>query len=70
MALDKIALALTVLGGLNWGSVGIFRFDIIARLCGGPATTAARVVYTLIGIAAIWSLTLLFREREPHSRQA
>ena len=64
MIMDRIALVLAILGGLNWGSVGLFRFDIIARLSGGQAITLARVMYTLIGFAAIWCVSLLFRERD------
>ena len=64
MIMDRIALVLAILGGLNWGSVGLFRFDIVARLCGGQFTTIARVIYTLMGLAAIWCISLLFRERD------
>ena len=59
--LDRIALLLTVIGGVNWGLVGIFRFDLVAWLCGGQGALIARIVYTLVGISALWSATLLFR---------
>lgn len=63
--LDRIALLLTVIGGVNWGLVGIFRFDLVAWLCGGQGALIARILYTLVGISALWSATLLFRnERE------
>lgn len=62
--MDRIALILAVIGGLNWGSVGIFRFNIIGYLCGGATSTLSRVIFTLIGLAAIWCISLLFRERE------
>ena len=61
--MDKIALILTIIGGLNWGSIGIFRFDLVAWLFGGQTATVSRVVYTLVGLAAIWCISLLFRER-------
>lgn len=61
--MDKIALILTIIGGLNWGSIGIFRFDLAAWLFGGQTATVSRVVYTLVGLAAIWCISLLFRER-------
>ena len=60
--MDKIALILTIIGGLNWGSIGIFRFDLVAWLFGGQTATVSRVVYTLVGLAAIWCISLLFRE--------
>jgi uncharacterized membrane protein YuzA (DUF378 family) len=64
MVLDRIALTLAILGGLNWGSIGIFRFDMASYLFGGPTATMSRVIYTLIGIASVWCITLLFRERD------
>ena len=60
--LDKVALLLLVVGGLNWGSIGIFGFDIVAALFGGSAGMLSRIVYTLVGISALWCVTLLFRE--------
>lgn len=62
MFLDKIALILAIIGGLNWGSVGLFRFDVVAYLFGGQTSTLSRVVYTLVGLAAIWCISLLFRQ--------
>jgi uncharacterized membrane protein YuzA (DUF378 family) len=61
MILDKIALALCIIGGINWGSIGLFRFDIVAWLFGGQTATISRVVYTLVGLAAIWCISLLLR---------
>ena len=60
--LDKIALALVIIGGLNWGSIGIFQFDLVAWLFGGQAAIVSRIIYTLVGIAALWCISLLFRE--------
>ena len=62
--LDRIALALLVIGGINWGLVGIFRFDLVAWIFGGQAAILSRVIYTLVGIAALWCITLLFRGRD------
>lgn len=64
MIMDRIALILAIIGGLNWGSIGIFRFDIVAYLFGGQTSSVSRVIYTLVGLAAIWCISLLFRERE------
>ena len=64
MIMDRIALVLAIIGGINWGSVGLFRFDIVAWLCGGPAAVFSRVIYTLVGLAALWCISLLFRPRE------
>ncbi len=62
--LDRVALALTVIGGINWGLVGIFKFDLVAWICGGQTSVISRIIYTLVGIAALWCITLLFRDRE------
>ena len=62
--LDRIALALVVIGGINWGLVGIFRFDLVAWMFGGQAAIVSRIIYTLVGIAALWCITLIFRGRE------
>lgn len=61
MILDKIALILAIIGGLNWGSIGIFGFDLVAFLFGGMSSPFSRVVYTLVGLAAVWCISLLFR---------
>jgi len=63
MIMDRIALVLAIIGGLNWGSVGIFGFDIVAALFGGQTGGLSRVIYTLVGLAALWCISLLFRER-------
>ena len=63
MVMDRIALILAIIGGLNWGSVGLFRFDLVAWICGGQTATLSRVIYTLVGLAALWCISLLFRER-------
>ena len=67
MILDRIALALVIIGALNWGSVGIFRYDLVAAVCGGQTAAVSRVLYTLVGVAGLWCVSLLFRERAPES---
>ena len=64
MVMDKIMLALAVIGALNWGCIGVFKFDIVAWLCGGQTSTLSRVIFTLVGLAGVWCITLLFRSRE------
>ena len=65
MVIDKIALTLAIIGALNWGSVGLFGFDCVAFLFGGQIDMLSRVIYTLVGLAGIWCITMLFREKEP-----
>ena len=61
--LDRIALILTIIGALNWGSIGIFQFDVVAWICGGQAAVISRIIYTVVALAGLWCLSLLFRER-------
>ena len=60
--LDRLALILVIVGGLNWLLVGLFQYDLVAGIFGGAATLASRVIYSLVGVAALYSITLLFRE--------
>ena len=59
---DRIALILVIIGALNWGSIGLFRFDCVAAIFGGQLAVWSRIIYTLVGIAGLWCITLLFRE--------
>ncbi len=61
--LDRIALILTIIGALNWGSIGLFQFDIVAWIGGGMGGILARIIYTLVALAGVWCISLLFRER-------
>ena len=62
--LDKIALSLLIIGGLNWASIGIFQFDLVAWIFGGQGAILSRIVYTLVALAGIWCISLLFRDTE------
>ena len=61
--LDKIALTLLIIGSVNWGSVGLFQFDLVAWICGGQTGIVSRIIYALVGLSALWCVTFLFRER-------
>ncbi|MCI5739337.1 MAG: DUF378 domain-containing protein [Ruminococcus sp.] len=62
--LDRIALILVIIGGINWGSIGLFQFDIVGWIFGGQSAVISRIIYTLVAIAAVWCISLLFRESE------
>ncbi len=66
MILDRIALVLTIIGALNWGSIGLFRFDIVAWIFGGQDAILSRIIYTVVALAGVWCISLLFRSREEH----
>ena len=61
---DKLALILLIIGGINWGLVGIFEFDMVAWLLGGTDSALSRVIYILVAISAVWCISLLFRKDE------
>ena len=60
--LDKIALTLLIIGGINWGSVGLFQFDLVAFLAGGQSGVVSRIIYVIVGLSALWCISLLFRD--------
>lgn len=62
--LDRISLVLIIIGALNWGAIGLFQFDVVAWLFGGQAAVISRIIYTVIALAGIWCISLLFRESE------
>ena len=62
--MDRIALILSIVGSLNWGLVGLFQFDAVAWICGGVNTLLARIIYTVVGLAGVWCVSLLFRPDE------
>ena len=59
--MDILALILSIIGCINWGLVGIFRFDLVAWLF-GSMSVISRIIYTLVGLAGLWCITLLFRK--------
>lgn len=59
--MDTFALILIIVGALNWGLIGLFQFDLVATLFGGPAGVVSRIVYALVGLAGLWGITMLFR---------
>jgi len=61
--MDQAALVLVIIGALNWLLVGIFRYDLVAALFGGQGAVISRIIYTLVGLAGIWAISLLVRPR-------
>jgi len=57
--LNTFTLVLLIVGGLNWGLVGLFRFDLVAALF-GEMSALSRIVYSLVGLSALWQLVPLF----------
>ena len=64
MVADKIALLLTLIGAINWGLIGIFQFDLVASIFGGQAALVSRIIYTVVGAAGLWCISMLFRDQD------
>ena len=64
---DKFILALIIIGALNWGCIGLFGLDVVGFLFGGQMAVASRIIYSLVGLAGLWSITLLFKDKVPAS---
>lgn len=67
MLMDKISLVLVIIGAINWGSIGLFNFDIVGWICGSPESMIARIIFTVVGLSGLWCVSLLFRENEYYS---
>lgn len=59
--MDTLALILSVIGSINWGLIGLFKFDLVAWIFGGQGAVISRIIYAVVGLAGLWCLTLLFR---------
>ena len=68
--LDRISLILIIVGAINWLLIGLFGFDLVAFICGGQGAIISRIIYTIVGIAGLWSISLLFRERIPEREES
>ena len=62
--MDRLALILSIIGSLNWGLIGIFGFDLVGWLFNGQGSVVSRIVFTVVGLAGLWCISLLFRRRE------
>ena len=62
---DKAALIVVIVGAINWAFIGLFGIDLVATIFGGQLSIASRIIYTLVGIAGLWSITILFKRLVP-----
>jgi uncharacterized membrane protein YuzA (DUF378 family) len=67
--LQRIALAIIIIGAINWGLIGLFQFDLVASLFGGISPIPTRIVYALVGLSGLWCITLLFKSSEEVERE-
>lgn len=61
--MDNTALILVIIGALNWGSIGLFGVDLVGLLFGGQGALISRIIFTVVGLAGLWSITLLFKDK-------
>ena len=61
--MDSTALSIAIIGAINWGSIGLFGVDLVALLCGGQTAILSRIIYTVVGLAGLWCITLLFKDK-------
>lgn len=61
--IDNIALTLVIIGAINWGSIGLFNFDIVGALFGGQQSVLARIIFAVVGIAGLWAIGILFKDK-------
>lgn len=66
--LDRFALIIVIIGALNWLSVGLFQFDMVAALFGGMTSLLSRIIYSVVGVCGLYSISLLFRNSTEHAR--
>ena len=61
--MNALSLILIIIGAVNWGSIGIFGFDIVAAIFGGQAAVFSRIIYTIVGLAGLWGISFFFKNR-------
>lgn len=65
--IDNIALTLVIIGAINWGSIGIFKFDIVGALFGGQGSVLSRIIFTIVGLAGLWAIGILFKDKSKNT---
>jgi len=65
--IDKIALVIVIIGAINWAFIGLFGIDLVALAFGGQLSLISRIVYTIVGLAGLWSISILFKRLVPNA---
>lgn len=63
--MDNTSLVITIIGAINWLLVGLFKFDLVAAICGGQTSIFSRIIYIIVGLAGLWCITMLFKDKVP-----
>lgn len=67
--MDNTSLVITIIGAINWLLVGLFKFDLVAAMFGGQTSLISRIVYVIVGLAGLWCISILFKDKVPHSQR-
>lgn len=67
--MDRVSLILVIIGALNWLLIGLSQFDVVAAIFGGQNALWSRIIYTIVGLGGLWSISLLFRRRGVHEHE-
>ena len=62
--MDFLSLLLLIVGGINWGLIGLFKFDLVAFIFGGQGAILSRIIYVLVGLSALWCISFFFRDNK------
>ncbi|MCD8500635.1 MAG: DUF378 domain-containing protein [Bacillaceae bacterium] len=66
--IQRFALVLAIIGAINWGLIGFFRFDLVAAIFGGQMAGFSRFIYALVGLAGLYCISILFKPSEEFER--
>jgi uncharacterized membrane protein YuzA (DUF378 family) len=60
--MNSLALILVIIGAINWGSIGLFGIDLVGSLFGGQLSAMSRIIFTIVGLAGLWSISFFFND--------
>lgn len=66
--MNKFSLVLVIIGAINWGLVGLFRFDLVGFIFGGSTSLFSRIIFTVVGLAGLWAISILFQKIVPANK--
>ena len=64
--MKKLILILLIIGGINWGLVGFFNYNLVSAIFGGSLVIISRIIYAVVGLSALYAISFLFRDNRQH----
>ncbi len=68
--MNNTSLTIAIIGAINWLLVGLFKFDLVAAIFGGQTSLLSRIIYIVVGLAGLWCINILFKDKVPKSRHS